>query len=472
MVSLSHLPQALQGRILVAGAGVSGLSIAKMLSELHCDVVVADDNETARHMLIEVVDVADISTAQAQEQLDSFSIVVTSPGWRPTSSLLVDAHRQGLEVIGDVELAWRLDQAGVFGEPHTWLAVTGTNGKTTTTSMLAAMMNEGGFTAKAVGNIGIPVSEALVAKNRIDVLVAELSSFQLHWAPTFTPDAGVVLNLAEDHIDWHGSMRDYALAKMEVLKGKVAIIGADDPYLVELTSEAALSGLIGFTVNEPATGQLGVKAGELVDNAYGNNVVLASADGINPAGPAGVLDALAAAAVARSQGVAPEAIARALDSFEVAGHRGQVVAEHDGVQFIDNSKATNPHAADSALAGHESVIWVVGGQLKGADIVPLVKKHEQRIKAALVLGADRAEIVAALKEHAQQASVFVTDSTEPHEAMQEIVAEAFSISEPGDTVLLAPAAASLDMFKGMGQRGDLFAHSIIGTIKGLTEEKG
>lgn len=166
MVSLSHLPQALQGRILVAGAGVSGLSIAKMLSELHCDVVVADDNETARHMLIEVVDVADISTAQAQEQLDSFSIVVTSPGWRPTSTLLVDAHRQGLEVIGDVELAWRLDQAGVFGEPHTWLAVTGTNGKTTTTSMLAAMMNEGGFTAKAVGNIGIPVSEALVAKNQ------------------------------------------------------------------------------------------------------------------------------------------------------------------------------------------------------------------------------------------------------------------------------------------------------------------
>lgn len=472
MVSLSHLPQALQGRILVAGAGVSGLSIAKMLSELHCDVVVADDNETARHMLIEVVDVADISTAQAQEQLDSFSIVVTSPGWRPTSTLFVDAHRQGLEVIGDVELAWRLDQAGVFGEPHTWLAVTGTNGKTTTTSMLAAMMNEGGFTAKAVGNIGIPVSEALVAKNRIDVLVAELSSFQLHWSPTFTPDAGVVLNLAEDHIDWHGSMRDYALAKMEVLKGKVAIIGADDPYLVQLTSEADLSGLIGFTVNEPATGQLGVKAGELVDNAYGNNVVLASADGINPAGPAGVLDALAAAAVARSQGVAPEAIARALDSFEVAGHRGQVVAEHDGVHFIDNSKATNPHAADSALAGHDSVIWVVGGQLKGADIAPLVKKHEQRIKAALVLGADRAEIVAALKEHASQASVFVTDKTEPFEAMEEIVTEAFSISEPGDTVLLAPAAASLDMFKGMGQRGDLFAHNIIGTIKGLTEEKG
>ncbi|BAU96494.1 UDP-N-acetylmuramoyl-L-alanyl-D-glutamate synthetase [Corynebacterium suranareeae] len=472
MVSLSHLPTSLQGRILVAGAGVSGLSIAKMLSELHCDVVVADDNETARHMLIEVVDVADISTAQAQAELDSFSIVVTSPGWRPTSPLLVDAHRQGLEVIGDVELAWRLDQAGVFGTPHTWLAVTGTNGKTTTTAMLAAMMNEGGFTAKAVGNIGVPVAEALVAKNRIDVLVAELSSFQLHWAPTFTPDAGVVLNLAEDHIDWHGSMREYALAKTAVLKGKVAIIGADDEYLVELADEAGLEELVGFTTASPDKGQLGVVAGDLVDNAYGDNVVLAPADGINPAGPAGVLDALAAAAVARSQGVAPEAIARALDTFEVAGHRGQVVAEVDGVKFIDNSKATNPHAADSALAGHDSVIWVVGGQLKGADIKPLVHKHAHRIKAALVLGVDRAEVVAALNEYAPDAAVFVTESTDPKQAMDEIVTEAFRVATDGDTVLLAPAAASLDMFKGMGQRGDLFAHSIIGTIKGQSEKKG
>lgn len=467
-----NLPESLRGRILVAGAGVSGLSIAKMLVELHCDVVVADDNETARHMLIEVVEVADMSTSEAQTQLDSFSIVVTSPGWRPTSALLVDAHRRGLEVIGDVELAWRLDQAGAFGQPRTWLAVTGTNGKTTTTSMLAAMMNEGGFSAKAVGNIGIPVSEALVAQNRIDVLVAELSSFQLHWAPTFTPHAGVVLNLAEDHIDWHGSMREYALAKTKVLSGKVAVIGADDAYLVDLCAEQKIDNLVGFTMQEPEQGQLGVKAGELVDNAYGNAVALASADGINPSGPAGVLDALAAAAVARSQGVEPAAIARALATFEVAGHRGQVVAEVNGVTFVDNSKATNPHAADSALAGHDSVIWVVGGQLKGADISPLVQKHHARIKAALVLGVDREEIVAALKTHAPQASVLVTDTTDAHTAMEEIVAEAFRIGTAGDTVLLAPAAASLDMFKGMGQRGDLFAYNIIGTIKGQSEKKG
>ncbi|MFP7364461.1 UDP-N-acetylmuramoyl-L-alanine--D-glutamate ligase [Corynebacterium callunae] len=472
MTELSHLPAQLQGRVLVAGAGVSGISIARMLSDLHCDVVVADDNETARHILIEMVDAQEMSTAQARAELDTFSVVVTSPGWRPDSPLLVDAHRRGLEVIGDVEVAWRLDQAGVFGEPHTWLAVTGTNGKTTTTAMLAGMMNEGGFAAKAVGNIGVPVSEALTAKERIEVLVAELSSFQLHWAPTFKPDAGVLLNLAEDHIDWHGSMRDYALAKAKVLSGAVAVIGADDAYLSELVEELNIADLKSFTLGEPAAKQLGVRGGELVDNAFAEQLALAPADGINPAGPAGVLDALAAAAIARSQGVSAAAIAAALAAFEVAGHRGQVVATEDGVDFIDNSKATNPHAADSALAGHDSVIWIVGGQLKGTDISELVIKHAARLKAALVLGVDRAEIVEALKRHAPAAHIFVTDSTDPEAATAELVAEAFRLKAPGDTVLLAPAAASLDMFKGMGQRGDLFARTVVETIEQHVEEKG
>ncbi|MCK2199427.1 UDP-N-acetylmuramoyl-L-alanine--D-glutamate ligase [Corynebacterium callunae] len=472
MTDISTLPAELQGRILVAGAGVSGISIARMLTDLNCTVVVADDNETARHMLIELVDAQDMSTDRARAELDTFSLVVTSPGWRPDSPLLVDAHRHGLEVVGDVEVAWRLDQAGVFGKPRTWLAVTGTNGKTTTTAMLAGMMNEGGFAAKAVGNIGLPVSEALNAKERVDVLVAELSSFQLHWAPTFTPDAGVLLNLAEDHIDWHGSMREYALAKAKVLHGPVAVIGADDVYLTELVQELNIAGLKSFTLGEPKEDQLGVKAGELVDNAFSQQHTLAPADGINPAGPAGVLDALAAAAIARSQGVSAAAIANALAAFEVAGHRGQVVATDNGVDFIDNSKATNPHAADSALAGHDSVIWIVGGQLKGTDISELVIKHAHRIKAALVLGVDRAEIVAALKTHAPAASVFITDLSDPVAATKEIVAEAFRLKAPGDTVLLAPAAASLDMFKGMGQRGDLFARTVVETIEQQVEEKG
>lgn len=464
------LPASLRGRILVAGAGVSGLGIAGMLHELGLDVVVADDNETARHRLMELVDVRDISTTEARTALDDYSIVVTSPGWRPDSPLLVDATAHGLEVIGDVELAWRLDQAGVFGAPRTWLVVTGTNGKTTTTAMLAAMMKQGGRAAAAVGNIGVPVSAALLAQERVDVMVAELSSFQLHWAPTLVPDAGLVLNLAEDHIDWHGTFRDYALAKTKVLNGPVAVIGADDEYLVSLTTEENRGNLIGFTLSVPGEKQFGVVEGALVDNAFGDNLVLAPADGINPAGPAGVLDALAAAAIARSQGINPEAIAAALAAFEVSGHRGQIVTVQGGVTFIDNSKATNPHAADSALAGEDSVIWIVGGQLKGADISELVATHAHRIKAALVLGVDRAEIITALEEHAPAAQVYVTDSTDPVQAMEELLAAAFRIAAPGDSVLLAPAAASLDMYKGMGERGDIFARSVLRTTEGQKEE--
>lgn len=467
---LSALPAALQGRILVAGAGVSGLGIAGMLHELGLDVVVADDNETSRHRLIELIDVNVASMAEAHAALDTYSIVVTSPGWRPDSPLLIDAASHGLEVIGDVEVAWRLDRAGVFGAPRTWLVVTGTNGKTTTTAMLAAMMKQGGFAAEAVGNIGVPVSAALLAKNRVEVMVVELSSFQLHWAPTLVPDAGVVLNLAADHIDWHGSFREYALAKTRVLAAPIAVIGADDDYLVALTAELGLTDLIGFTLGQPGERQLGVQDGQLVDNTFASRVAVAPADGINPAGPAGVLDALAAAAIARSQGVPAAAIAQALAAFEVSGHRGQVVAVHKGVEFIDNSKATNPHAADTALAGKQSVIWIVGGQLKGAEISELVATHAGHIKAALVLGVDREEIVAALAQHAPAARVYVTESTDPVVAMTELVAEAFTLAAPGDSVLLAPAAASLDMYKGMGQRGDLFAHAVLTTIEGQREE--
>lgn len=467
---ISGLPESLRGRILVAGAGVSGLGIAGMLHDLGLDVVVADDNETSRHRLIELIDVEEISTSEARAHLEDYSLVVTSPGWRPDTPLLIDAAAHGLEVIGDVELAWRLDRAAVFGAPRTWLVVTGTNGKTTTTAMLAAMMKQGGQAAEAVGNIGVPVSAALTARERVDVMVAELSSFQLHWAPTLVPDAGVVLNLAADHIDWHGSFREYALAKTRVLSAPVAVIGADDEYLVALTEELALDNLIGFTLGQPAEKQLGVTKGQLVDNAFATGLVMAPADGINPSGPAGVLDALAAAAIARSQGVSAEAIADALAAFEVSGHRGQVVAVDNGVEFIDNSKATNPHAADSALAGKDSVIWIVGGQLKGTDISDLVSAHADRLKAALVLGVDRAEIVTALKTHAPEATVHATDLTDPVGAMEELVAQAFTLAAPGDSVLLAPAAASLDMYKGMGQRGDIFATAVLTTIEGQKEE--
>ncbi|MEZ2120936.1 UDP-N-acetylmuramoyl-L-alanine--D-glutamate ligase [Corynebacterium sp. CCM 9203] len=447
--------------ILVAGAGVSGTGCARMLCELGARVVVADDNETARLRVSEATGCETTDVVTALSQIGEYSMVITSPGWRPDTPLLRKATECGVEVIGDVELAWRLDRAGCFGNPRTWLVVTGTNGKTTTTAMCAAMMMRGSGTAAAVGNIGVAIGDALSAKPRIDVLVVELSSFQLHWAPTLVPDAGVLLNLAEDHIDWHGSFDGYANAKLRALRGKTAVIGADDAEVVTRVSgvETTANRIVSFTLGYPEEGQLGVHDGHLIDNAYGDNLILASADGISPPGPAGIYDALAAAALARSQGLGPSAIREALEVFEVSGHRGQVVHTHAGVTYIDNSKATNPHAADTALTGHDSVIWIAGGQLKGADVDDLVARHAHQLKAVLLLGVDRRLIADAVEKYAPQAHIHCTGSTDPEEAMTELVNRAIQISETGDIVLLAPAAASLDMYRGMGHRGDCFARA-------------
>lgn len=465
MTDAHTLPSILSGTVLVAGAGISGVGVARLLVDLGVSVVIADGNETARARATEVADVTGIDTDQASAELSRFSCVVTSPGWRPDTPLLVAAAEADLEVIGDVELCYRLDRAGVFGAPRTWMVVTGTNGKTTTTSMLAAIMQHAGFTAEAVGNIGVSVAEAISAPQRIDVLVAELSSFQLHWSSELLPDVGVLLNLAEDHIDWHGSMAEYAAAKAKVLKAPLAIAGIDDP-LVQSHVPAAV---IGFTMNEPAVGQVGVVAGGIVDNIRGLAQPVVPVAGLEPPGPAGIYDALAAtaAAVALVPELEPTVVAEALHSFKVAGHRGQKVADVAGIVAIDNSKATNPHAADSALAGHDSVIWVAGGQLKGADVTELVSKHAHRLKAVALLGVDREIIRASVEKLAPGVPVFVTDSTDPQVAMDAVCKWAVAQASSGDAIVLAPAAASLDMYTGMGQRGTLFAELVSAHLGGV-----
>ncbi|QGU07808.1 UDP-N-acetylmuramoylalanine--D-glutamate ligase [Corynebacterium occultum] len=464
------LPPELNARVLVAGAGVSGTGCAVLLADLGVDLDVADDNADSLAKMSSTTQgrAGAISVATARENLGEYSLVVTSPGWRPDSPLLLDAAAAGLEVIGDVELAYRLDRAGVFGDPRTWLVVTGTNGKTTTTAMLEAMMSQGSRRALAVGNIGVAVADALIDPERVEILVAELSSFQLHWSSQLIPDAGLLLNLAEDHLDWHGDFLEYARAKAKVLQGEVAVIGADDPRVVEIAAEVipvdSRKHPIGFTLAEPAPGQFGVRDGQLIDNSTGENLRLAPVEGIEPPGPAGVLDALGAAAIARSQGITPAQIAAALKSFRVAGHRGQVVHQARGVRFIDNSKATNPHAADSALAGLDSVIWVAGGQLKGAEIDDLIRTHAHRLRAALLLGVDAPLIEEALARLAPEVEVRCSREQDAGIAIHEVVGWAVELAQPGDTVVLAPAAASLDMFSGMAQRGDLFsaaAHEIM-----------
>ncbi|HIW92697.1 MAG TPA: UDP-N-acetylmuramoyl-L-alanine--D-glutamate ligase [Candidatus Corynebacterium avicola] len=461
------------GRVVVAGAGVAGTGVARMLAALDATVTVVDDNAEAGGRLAGETGATLASTDQACADgfLETFDLVVTSPGWRPDSAVLVAAADAGVTVIGDIEAAWLADQAGLFGAPRTWLAVTGTNGKTTTTAMLEAILTADGRSTLAVGNIGTPPGEALLADPPVEMLSAEVSSFQLHWAPGFAPDAGCVLNLAEDHLDWHGSFDNYAADKLRVLTGDVAVLAADDP---EVTSRAT-GGRWAYTVGDPADVDptvcpdllrvTGVRDGRLVDldTTTGSVTDLGSAGGISPPGPAGVADAAAAAALARSAGVAAGSVASALSSFTVQAHRGQTVAETDGVRWIDNSKATNPHAALAALQGMEGVVWVAGGQLKGAEVDDLVKAVAPTLRAAVLLGVDRGIIAESLADGAPDVPVTVVDSTDPEDAMRLAVEAARGHARPGDAVVLAPAAASLDMYRGMSQRGDLFAAAACAT---------
>jgi len=455
---MAELPPFLRGRVLVAGAGVSGRGCVAMLARLGVDTTVADSNAAALAALAEEFGVATVSTDDPAP--GEYDLVVTSPGWRPNSALLDSFQAAGVEVIGDVELAYRLDRAEVFGPQRTWLVVTGTNGKTTTTGMLTKIMQadtaRSGLRAQAVGNIGVSLFDALTASPRVDVLCAELSSFQLHWSSELRPDVGVLLNVAEDHLDWHGSFDAYARAKAKALHGTRAVVGKDDAAAGCYAE--GIDGVYGFTAGEPATGEVGGSAGRLVSRLDGEDAIdLAPAEGIEPAGLAGVLDAAAAASVARLAGASPAAIQEGLAAYAVAGHRGAVVHEHGGISYIDNSKATNPHAADAALEGFDSVVWVAGGQLKGADVDELIATHAARLKAAVLVGIDKSIIAEALARRAPQTPVELIEDTDPQVAMDAAVRTAVQHAEAGDTVLLAPAAASLDMYTGMAQRGDLFA---------------
>ena len=308
-----------------------------------------------------------------------------------------------MPIWGDVELAWRLDSAAWFGPPRRWLVVTGTNGKTTTTSMLHAMLIADGRRAILCGNIGNPVLDVLAEPS--DILAVELSSFQLHWAPSLRPEAGVVLNVAEDHLDWHGTLEDYARDKARVLNGGVAVVGLDDPVASALLDTAAAPVRVGFRLGEPAAGELGVRDGVLVDNAFGDGVALAEAASIPVAGPVGVLNALAAASLARAVGVAPAAIADALAGFELGRHRAEVVATVDGVTFVDDSKATNPHAAQASISAYPRVVWVAGGLLKGASVAELVQQVANRLVGVVLIGRDRSLVADALSRHAPDVPV-------------------------------------------------------------------
>ncbi|MBK5308054.1 MAG: UDP-N-acetylmuramoyl-L-alanine--D-glutamate ligase [Frankiaceae bacterium] len=428
-------------RVVVAGAGVSGTAAAEALRDRGAEVTVVDARGG------EGVLVSDTVPA-------GIDLVVTSPGWRPDAPLLLDAAAKGVEVYGEVELAWRLRP----DDAAPWLAVTGTNGKTTTVKMLASILTAAGHRTVAAGNVGLPLLTAVLDPS-YDVVAVELSSFQLHWSSSLRPVAGAVLNVAPDHLDWHGSMAAYADAKARVWAGETSIGNADDEVTRTLLSRAP-GRRVTFTLRPPRVGELGLVEDLLVDRAFadveGEATELATLGDLSVSGSHNVANALAAAALARAHGVPATAVRDGLRAFVADPHRNAVVATVDGVTWVDDSKATNPHAAAASLAAYDHVVWIAGGLLKGAAVDDLVRTAAARLSAVVLLGTDRQPIRDALLRHAPDVPVVEVARLDT-EAMSEVVAAARRLARPGDTVLLAPAAASMDCFRDYKERGDLFA---------------
>jgi UDP-N-acetylmuramoylalanine--D-glutamate ligase len=371
--------------------------------------------------------------------------------------------------LNEIDIAWNLRSVRA---PHQkWIALTGTNGKTTTVEMTAAILQAAGINAVACGNVGDTVIDAVDRDNPYDVLVLELSSFQLHWAQEASFTAAAILNIADDHLDWHGSFEAYAQAKFSILdRCEIAILNADDGPVV-LGANRFAGRKVFFSLDTPAPGEIGVVEELLIDRAFVADPQEASMIceliDIVPTVPHNVSNALAAAGLALALDVPHTAIQKALQSFRPGRHRIETVHEADGVTWVDDSKATNPHAAAASLMSHLSVVWIAGGLAKGADMEALVERCASRMKAAILIGADRDLIEAALIKHAPNVPrILINPPTqyirggESNSLMELIVQTASEHASSGDSVLLAPACASMDQFISYADRGDRFAAAV------------
>ncbi|MEU6930243.1 UDP-N-acetylmuramoyl-L-alanine--D-glutamate ligase [Streptomyces sp. NPDC046385] len=462
-----------QGKnVTVAGLGVSGIPAARALHGLGAVVTVVNDgdDERSRAQAAELeaegitVRLGDGATLPPGTEL-----IVTAPGWQPDKPLFLAAAEAGVEIWGDVELAWRLRESRQGRAPAPWLAVTGTNGKTTTVRMLASILEAAGLRTAAVGNIGVSLLDAVLGDEEYDVLAVELSSYQLHWAPSLRAHSGAVLNLAPDHLDWHGSMEAYAADKGRIYEGNqvACVYNVADKATEDLVREADVEEgcrAIGFTLGTPGPSQLGIVEDILVDRAFVENrqknaQELAEVADIRPPAPHNIANALAAAALARAFGVEPKAVRDGLRAFRPDPHRIELVEDIEGVVYVDDSKATNTHAAEASLASYDPIVWIAGGLAKGAEFDELVRNAAQRLRGVVLIGRDRALIREALARHAPEVPVVDLDRTDTG-AMSAAVQEAASLARPGDTVLLAPACASMDMFTNYNKRGEAFADAV------------
>jgi UDP-N-acetylmuramoylalanine--D-glutamate ligase len=456
-----------KSRILILGAGVTGSALAQSLTRRGADVAIADDKK---------IDNSPFTTYLSDEiNVTEWDSVIVSPGWKPTHRLIVKFIEAGVSLTNEIDLAWQIKQEEA---PHQrWFALTGTNGKTTTVEMAAAAMRAGGLHATACGNVGDTVIDAVESKDKFDVLVLELSSFQIHWMQSAQFNASAILNIADDHTDWHGSFEEYARTKISLLdSSSTAILNADDGEVVKRCAQWK-GRKVFYSLDTPGPGEIGVVEELLVDRAFVADpqeaAMICELTEIKPTVPHNVSNALAAAGLARAAGVEHEDIRQALAAFTPGRHRIEEILSHGGISWIDDSKATNPHAASASIMSALSVVWIAGGLAKGARMDELIQRCSKRIKAAVLIGEDKEVIATALRENAPHIAVIKVETPAGYQIgsadnslMEDVIEAARGFAVEGDTVLLAPACASMDQFVNYADRGDRFAQAVKKVIAG------
>ena len=457
--------------VVIAGLGVSGTSLAEVLRERGAHVIGVDERKPE----------ADLHSFDDVDW-DHVNYVMSSPVFNPRTPFVLEAQRRGIPVMSEVEFAWQLRVNNErTGTPAPWIGITGTNGKTSTTEMTSEMLTACGLTAPAVGNIGKAVSHAAVDPAN-DVLCVELSSFQLHFTDSLALDCAAITNIADDHLDWHGGIDNYAADKAKVFHRvkKALVYNADDERVTRLAFAAETAEgcrKVGFTLSEPQDGQIGVKDGWIVDMSGiaggkpGTPEQVAEVSEFThltePDGtvyPHLLADALTALALVLGLGADKEKAIASLKRFTPGGHRIQTVATattQDGgsIRFVDDSKATNAHAAKASLNSFadKSVVWIAGGLAKGSRFERLVAEQAHTIKAAVIIGKDQQPILDAFAASAPDIPLTIIDPANNDVIMERAVDAAGEYAQSGDVVLMAPACASMDQFKSYADRGNQFA---------------
>jgi UDP-N-acetylmuramoylalanine--D-glutamate ligase len=469
------------GHVLVVGFRVTGQAVTRYLRQRGDEVVVVEDDPTDERRLVAVsLGVALIGhpgEGELRKAVEGSRLVVPSPGIPVSHSVYRLAAEAGVPVHSELELGWeRLLRRGVdasgasgAGGRPSLVAVTGTNGKTTVTTLVAAMLVASGKVAVAAGNIGLPFIEA--AALEVDVLVAEVSSFQLQFTEAFHPAVSCWLNLAEDHLDWHPTMAHYAAAKARVWAaqgaGDVAVFNADDPLVVAAAADP-IHGL-DPSVRTVTFSALGSRAAPALgtprsggDFHVDEESILVGPDGLPLVStgelprslPLDVANSLAAAATALAAGASIEGCREGLRQFTGLPHRVELVAEHGGVRWFDDSKSTTPASVLAAVAGFASVVLIAGGRNKGLDLSVLAGAAPP-VRSVIAIGEAAAEVEAAFAGRVPVARA---------ETMAGAVAAAERVAAPGDVVLLSPGCASFDWYRSYAERGEEFASLVAATL--------